>query len=449
MKWAWQCDHRGQLWVHSTSQRPTPEEIQELEAFYRRVYSLEDKVPTFPKNYPTGALVGCVDVVDIVQAEEIEAWEGLPASIKEEVGSPYGFLCENARYLVVPQAMRGHPKLWHVQGNIVKGVSPALRPAKPVGAQPFSWHQTAQYHGLLPERQQGHASQQRMQPGVTQFPTSPVPPQQPLRHSPAREPMNLPLRAEVQPLRPASAGHDEPPPVVHQAGSDSGLPCSFHSNSLPNHQPSRNASTPLQHLLGQSYPQAGEPSPSSDHSSLNTHSQSYDSNPFQHAPRHDSPLHWTITEESSAPHQAMAGKASGLAHSQHWLPYTDHRAAHSPPSFPGQPWQGPVAARQPLDVQTSSNQPEEQRQSSASRSGYSNAGRSGAEQRPSGPLQSHPDSSFSMAAFFPPEALSPPEHAVRPRGIRIRPIPSQAAQFMQAASQVHTDPRGLSPERLN
>ena len=479
---------------------------------------------------------------------------------------------QSSQHLSQPAVHDGPPPGWQ-QGH---GIGPhALRPL-----------QTAQYHGLLPERQQGHASQQRMQPGVTQFPTSPVPPQQPLRHSPAREPMNLPLRAEVQPLRPASAGHDEPPPVVHQAGSDSGLPCSFHSNSLPNHQPSRNASTPLQHLLGQSYPQAGyaegahraaathghrqpsrgspmlptplmpgppsssadgpaaglptggngssqavvsavgwshrqeqpqgpaahdapfppptlgivrshvapsagnvsqeqwqhqlggsnapahpphpisrldlsaqaaalhalhsrEPSPSSDHSSLNTHSQSYDSNPFQHAPRHDSPLHWTITEESSAPHQAMAGKASGLAHSQHWLPYTDHRAAHSPPSFPGQPWQGPVAARQPLDVQTSSNQPEEQRQSSASRSGYSNAGRSGAEQRPSGPLQSHPDSSFSMAAFFPPEALSPPEHAVRPRGIRIRPIPSQAAQFMQAASQVHTDPRGLSPERLN
>lgn len=76
-----------------------------------------------------------------VQAEEIEAWAGLPASVKEEIGSPYGFLCENARYLVVPQAMRGHPKLWHVQGPVVKGVSAALRPAKPVGAQPFSWDQ--------------------------------------------------------------------------------------------------------------------------------------------------------------------------------------------------------------------------------------------------------------------------------------------------------------------
>ena len=76
-----------------------------------------------------------------MQAEEIEAWDGLPASIKEEVGSPYGFLCENPKYLVVPQAMRGHPKLWHVQGPIVKGVSAALKPAKPVGAQPFSWDQ--------------------------------------------------------------------------------------------------------------------------------------------------------------------------------------------------------------------------------------------------------------------------------------------------------------------
>ena len=41
--------------------------LQELEAFYTRVYSMENKVPTFPKNYPTSALVGCVDVIDIVQ----------------------------------------------------------------------------------------------------------------------------------------------------------------------------------------------------------------------------------------------------------------------------------------------------------------------------------------------------------------------------------------------
>ncbi len=27
---AWPCDHRGQLWIHSTSQRPTPEDIQAI-----------------------------------------------------------------------------------------------------------------------------------------------------------------------------------------------------------------------------------------------------------------------------------------------------------------------------------------------------------------------------------------------------------------------------------
>ena len=57
------------------------------------------------------------------------------------MGSPYGFLCENARYLVVPQGMRGNPRLWHVQGTVVKAVAPALRPAKPPGGQPFSWDQ--------------------------------------------------------------------------------------------------------------------------------------------------------------------------------------------------------------------------------------------------------------------------------------------------------------------
>ena len=59
--------------------------VQELEAFYRRVYSLEDKVPTFPKNYPTSALVGCVDIVDIVQvrsqAGQVEQLVQIPSDM--------------------------------------------------------------------------------------------------------------------------------------------------------------------------------------------------------------------------------------------------------------------------------------------------------------------------------------------------------------------------------
>lgn len=54
-----------------------------MEAFYMRVYSMEDKVPSFPKHYPTSALVGCVDVVDIVQVRTLS-----PLSASSIVASP-------------------------------------------------------------------------------------------------------------------------------------------------------------------------------------------------------------------------------------------------------------------------------------------------------------------------------------------------------------------------
>lgn len=67
----------------------------------------------------------------MVQAEQVEAWEDLPESLKMEVGSPYAFLCEKPRRLVVPQQMRGHPNIWDLPKDIPKKLEIALR--KPDG----------------------------------------------------------------------------------------------------------------------------------------------------------------------------------------------------------------------------------------------------------------------------------------------------------------------------
>jgi hypothetical protein len=40
-------------------------------------------------------------LVVYLQIETIEAWQGLPGSVRAEVGSPYGFLCGQPRSLVV------------------------------------------------------------------------------------------------------------------------------------------------------------------------------------------------------------------------------------------------------------------------------------------------------------------------------------------------------------
>jgi len=48
----------------------------------------------------------------VSQAEDVEAWDGLPASLQMEVASPQAWLCEAPRRLVVSQRMSGAPKIW-------------------------------------------------------------------------------------------------------------------------------------------------------------------------------------------------------------------------------------------------------------------------------------------------------------------------------------------------
>lgn len=158
----WSTDHRGRLWIAATAKPPLPQEIEELESFFRTVHALDGGQPgalAFPPAYPTGVLVGCVDVVDCLQAsrlpalptrvqatrasahssatasqlpwltlrpmplteqaERAQAWEGLPDSLRAEVGSPFCFLCQNAQRLVVLHPMRGQPKLFRLDGKVL------------------------------------------------------------------------------------------------------------------------------------------------------------------------------------------------------------------------------------------------------------------------------------------------------------------------------------------
>lgn len=69
----------------------------------------------------------------------MESWAALPDTMKQEIGSPFCFLCENPKRLVVPQQMRGYPKLWALPGKTATTLTAALKvPPDPV---PFSWAQ--------------------------------------------------------------------------------------------------------------------------------------------------------------------------------------------------------------------------------------------------------------------------------------------------------------------
>lgn len=61
------------LWIASTVQPPSPQDIQELESFYQSVHAADAGAAPgisaevqLPPAYPTGVLLGCVEVVDVV-----------------------------------------------------------------------------------------------------------------------------------------------------------------------------------------------------------------------------------------------------------------------------------------------------------------------------------------------------------------------------------------------
>uniref|UniRef100_A0A8D2QIZ3 Thyroid hormone receptor interactor 4 n=1 Tax=Zonotrichia albicollis TaxID=44394 RepID=A0A8D2QIZ3_ZONAL len=65
----WYTSHRGRLWIAATAKRPSPQEISELEATYRMLHR---KDVEFPSDYPSGCLLGCVDVTDCLSQEQFQ-----------------------------------------------------------------------------------------------------------------------------------------------------------------------------------------------------------------------------------------------------------------------------------------------------------------------------------------------------------------------------------------
>ncbi|KAG7221754.1 hypothetical protein INR49_029137, partial [Caranx melampygus] len=63
----WYTSHRGRLWIAAAAKKPTPQEIAEVEAMYRHIHKRE---PRFPKDYPTGCLLGCANMIDCLSQEQ-------------------------------------------------------------------------------------------------------------------------------------------------------------------------------------------------------------------------------------------------------------------------------------------------------------------------------------------------------------------------------------------
>ena len=90
---------------------PSPEDIKELEQFYRVHTGREDI--RFPGHYPTSCLLGSVDMTECLAQEEYR--DLYPEG---ESGSPYVFICSNPQELMIKFPMSGKHKLFKLESKL-------------------------------------------------------------------------------------------------------------------------------------------------------------------------------------------------------------------------------------------------------------------------------------------------------------------------------------------
>ncbi|XP_069382342.1 activating signal cointegrator 1 isoform X2 [Paralichthys olivaceus] len=109
----WYTSHRGRLWIAAAAKKPTPQEVAEVEAMYRHIYK---KGTRFPKEYPTGCLLGCVHMSDCLSQEQFR--EQFPDTC-EESASPFVFICTNPQELLVKFPMKGRHKIFYPRPPLI------------------------------------------------------------------------------------------------------------------------------------------------------------------------------------------------------------------------------------------------------------------------------------------------------------------------------------------
>ncbi|XP_074862770.1 activating signal cointegrator 1 [Carettochelys insculpta] len=120
----WYTSHRGRLWIAATARRPSPQEVSELEATYRILVQADVE---FPRDYPSGCLLGCVDLTDCVSQEQFK--EQYP-ELSQESGSPFVFICTNPQEMIVKFPIKGKPKIWKLDSKIHQGAKKGLMKQK-------------------------------------------------------------------------------------------------------------------------------------------------------------------------------------------------------------------------------------------------------------------------------------------------------------------------------
>ncbi len=167
--------NRGRLWIHAAMKDVEDETVSQMEDYYKNLYGNYPKLPLFPSEsglgYPSGCILGCVDLVSIEDNESYkvrrkqellgirkvkmndqsssganyaDGGEQEPGSAGtagdnlddaedihlEENSSDYIFWLETPRKLAVPCKMSGDHKFWDIPRDTLKTLQKALLPVK-------------------------------------------------------------------------------------------------------------------------------------------------------------------------------------------------------------------------------------------------------------------------------------------------------------------------------
>ncbi|EDO46391.1 predicted protein [Nematostella vectensis] len=119
---SWYTAHRGRLWIAATAKKPSADEISGVIGMYREMNP--DSGVHFPKEYPTGCLLGCVDLEDCLSQEEYR--ERCQDSDHTESSSPFVFICENPQQLVLKFPVKGQHKIWKLESGMHKAAKQGI-----------------------------------------------------------------------------------------------------------------------------------------------------------------------------------------------------------------------------------------------------------------------------------------------------------------------------------
>ena len=82
-------------------------------------------MPEFPQAYPTGVLLGRVELVDVITNEQY--MQTVPEEKREENGSKFLFVVKNPMKLLIPIRMLGSKKIFYLDFDTWNGAKNGLR----------------------------------------------------------------------------------------------------------------------------------------------------------------------------------------------------------------------------------------------------------------------------------------------------------------------------------